>query len=169
MPKGIYNRKKSKPRPKHTELRKEKMRQIMKGNRYGRGNLGRKNTKTWKLGPMPESQKQKIREIKTGTKASKETRLKLSKQRTGEGNSNYKHGRSTKTYKFEISGREKPERCDICKVYGKDFKKGLCFDHNHKTGKFRGWICTKCNIALGMVDDDIKKLENLINYLKRTK
>jgi hypothetical protein len=39
-------------------------------------------------------------------------------------------------------------------------------DHCHKTNKIRGLLCHKCNLALGHVSDDIKKLEGLIVYLK---
>ena len=59
-----------------------------------------------------------------------------------------------------------PDRCEVCGNLGKDFQKGLHYDHNHKTGKFRGWICFKCNVALGMVGDNVEILKKLINYLE---
>jgi hypothetical protein len=40
-------------------------------------------------------------------------------------------------------------------------------DHCHKTNKIRGLLCHQCNLALGHVSDDIKKLEGLIVYLKK--
>ena len=56
-----------------------------------------------------------------------------------------------------------------CMVCGAD--KGLhkmkC-DHDHHSGKFRGWLCHRCNLALGMMDDSIKKLTSAINYLSTT-
>ena len=39
-------------------------------------------------------------------------------------------------------------------------------DHNHLTNNFRAWICNGCNIGLGRFNDDIKKLNNAIKYLK---
>ena len=42
----------------------------------------------------------------------------------------------------------------------------LCVDHDHKTGKIRRLLCQKCNKVLGVIDDDIEYLENLIDYLK---
>ena len=39
-------------------------------------------------------------------------------------------------------------------------------DHSHTTDKFRSWICNNCNIGLGRFNDDIKKLNNAIKYLK---
>jgi len=63
--------------------------------------------------------------------------------------------------KIEKAGRNKPENCEICNRGGR-----ICFDHNHKTGKFRGWICYRCNLALGLLDDNKTLLLNMINYLK---
>ena len=40
-------------------------------------------------------------------------------------------------------------------------------DHCHKTGKFRGWLCNRCNRGLGYFDDCIAGLERAIAYLKR--
>ena len=39
-------------------------------------------------------------------------------------------------------------------------------DHCHDTDAFRGWLCHKCNRAIGNFDDDIKKLERAIEYLE---
>lgn len=63
--------------------------------------------------------------------------------------------------------------CAICKQ--KDPIKRLSVDHDHsccpgeKTcGKCnRGLLCSKCNKTLGMVSDDIKILQDMINYLQK--
>lgn len=39
-------------------------------------------------------------------------------------------------------------------------------DHDHKTGKVRGILCSKCNHALGLVNDDESILKAMISYLK---
>ena len=39
-------------------------------------------------------------------------------------------------------------------------------DHDHKTDKFRGWICFNCNTGLSNADDSIEILESMIEYLK---
>jgi hypothetical protein len=41
-------------------------------------------------------------------------------------------------------------------------------DHCHKTGRIRGMLCRNCNQALGLVYDEIKRLEGLASYLRRT-
>jgi hypothetical protein len=44
----------------------------------------------------------------------------------------------------------------------------LCWDHDHDTGEFRGWICSKCNTMLGFAKDNVKTLNNAIKYLQKT-
>lgn len=43
----------------------------------------------------------------------------------------------------------------------------LAFDHCHSTGKIRGLLCTNCNAAIGLLNDDPALLEAAIAYLKR--
>ena len=63
--------------------------------------------------------------------------------------------------------RAKPNRCEICGKLSSDLNVGLHFDHDHNTGEFRGWLCRRCNIVLGFVEDNVEILENLIKYLKK--
>ena len=42
-------------------------------------------------------------------------------------------------------------------------------DHCHKSKKFRGWLCHKCNRSLGGFDDDIEMLKRAMKYLEDTK
>lgn len=65
--------------------------------------------------------------------------------------------------RLELAGRPKPEVCEICER--PPGKTGLQFDHDHKTGRFRGWICTNCNTTLGQVREDISTLATMIDYL----
>ena len=39
-------------------------------------------------------------------------------------------------------------------------------DHNHKTRKVRGLLCSKCNTALGQFEDNPKWLQKAIEYLE---
>jgi hypothetical protein len=61
-------------------------------------------------------------------------------------------------------GRPRPEVCEACG--GNDG--GIVFDHCHELHHARGWLCDRCNVALGCLRDDIPRLRKLIAYLQRT-
>ena len=42
-----------------------------------------------------------------------------------------------------------------------------CFDHCHRTLRFRGIVGRRCNAALGMLNDDPTKCSALARYLRR--
>lgn len=46
-------------------------------------------------------------------------------------------------------------------------RKRLAVDHCHDTNTVRGLLCLKCNVMLGQARDDLRILENAINYLKK--
>jgi hypothetical protein len=58
------------------------------------------------------------------------------------------------------------ENCECCstKLLG-GVKTHL--DHDHETGKFRGWLCNRCNRGLGYFGDTIEGLEMALRYLRR--
>jgi hypothetical protein len=58
-------------------------------------------------------------------------------------------------------------RCAICDSESNKnaAREKMFIDHCHETGKVRGLLCSKCNIALGNFDDDIKTLKRAISYL----
>jgi hypothetical protein len=43
----------------------------------------------------------------------------------------------------------------------------LAFDHNHRTGLFRGFLCRPCNAAIGLLKDSPKLLRKAALYLER--
>ena len=54
-------------------------------------------------------------------------------------------------------------KCLIC-----DTKCVLVVDHDHKTGVFRGLLCTKCNTGIGKLKDSIILLKKAIKYLEKS-
>ena len=55
----------------------------------------------------------------------------------------------------------KSKSCDICGCT----TKRIVFDHDHKTGKFRGWICDSCNRGLSNLGDNLEGVEKARKYL----
>lgn len=41
-------------------------------------------------------------------------------------------------------------------------------DHDHESGKFRGYLCMNCNLGLGKFMDDPEILANAIKYLRQS-
>ena len=39
-------------------------------------------------------------------------------------------------------------------------------DHDHETDDFRGWLCHRCNRALGCFHDDVPRMQRAIKYLR---
>lgn len=73
----------------------------------------------------------------------------------------YKYGITEDEYLNMFSVQD--NKCAIC---GKSFEETKAFvDHDHKTGKVRGLLCTKCNSVLGMADDNTEILNKAIKYL----
>jgi transposase-like protein len=67
-------------------------------------------------------------------------------------------------------------KCPICgrthdevSKYGGKKKTPWVLDHDHATGQFRGWICHKCNLALGNFNDCIDRLTNAVDYLNKSR
>lgn len=55
--------------------------------------------------------------------------------------------------------------CKRCKNI-KDFS---FYHKDHSTGLVRGLLCNRHNNALGLLDDSIEIVNNIITYLKETK
>ena len=79
-----------------------------------------------------------------------------------------KYGITEKYYNILLEGQR--WRCATCRgIRQLVDEKRLAIDHCHETGVVRGLLCQYCNTALGLVEDDIGILENMIKYLKESK
>jgi hypothetical protein len=63
---------------------------------------------------------------------------------------------------LELQGYE----CKICRKPNMTGKWGnLYVDHNHVTGEVRGLLCQRCNVAIGLFNDDPELLRAAIEYV----
>jgi Recombination endonuclease VII len=60
---------------------------------------------------------------------------------------------------------KKQQNC--CAVCRKKFWETPDIDHDHKTKKVRGLLCTNCNLGLGHFKDSVKILQMAIRYLNQ--
>lgn len=74
---------------------------------------------------------------------------------------------------YELMIIEHNNLCAICKQPEKlkhhitGTLKRLSIDHNHKTGKVRGLLCTRCNQAYGKLEESQEIIENMLLYHKK--
>lgn len=54
--------------------------------------------------------------------------------------------------------------CAICKI--SFYLTKVYIDHDHKTGKFRGLLCNRCNVALGYIESSL--IDEMLIYLGRS-
>jgi len=65
---------------------------------------------------------------------------------------------------------QKKTTCEICGHLDGDSRTGnglLHLDHDHSTGKIRGFLCSNCNRAVGLMKDDPVRLIKASAYLLR--
>ncbi len=107
-----------------------------------------------------------------GKKHSDNSKLKVSKTKKGVcGGSNHPNwkGGISKAYRKLLTPRPQPDICEVCGAFVGKGKQGIHYDHDHITGKFRGWLCARCNIILGWAKDNSETLIALADYLKKSK
>ena len=70
-----------------------------------------------------------------------------------------KHSISNEEYRHHKS----VTKCDSC---GDSFdNKRKCLDHDHDTGKYRGTLCVRCNVAEGQLLSSVERAYKLLQYI----
>jgi hypothetical protein len=68
---------------------------------------------------------------------------------------------------YDTFFREQGGVCAICKqesdTTGKNSK--LHVDHDHTTGKVRGLLCYRCNVAMGFLSEDTQRIYQILDYI----
>ena len=72
-----------------------------------------------------------------------------------------RHGISREEY--DILHHNANGKCEIC---GED-NDFLVIDHDHKTMIVRGLLCNECNCALGLLKEDVLRIDKLLAYIKK--
>jgi|SRR5579859_491325 len=73
-----------------------------------------------------------------------------------------------RTVDFEVMLQAQEGRCAVCRTdeyVGPGRRPHV--DHDHKTGKVRGLVCVRCNVLLGMAQDQRERFLAAIHYLEK--
>lgn len=63
----------------------------------------------------------------------------------------------------KIHPKPKNSKCECCGKVA-----NLHCDHSHsKSKKFRGWLCSKCNVGIGNLGDNVVGLKRALRYLTK--
>lgn len=73
--------------------------------------------------------------------------------------------RKASKYGITLEEAERLEQADACTICGDHTS--LVVDHNHETGRTRGYLCNSCNRGIGFLKDSPKILEAAMLYLER--
>lgn len=124
--------------------------------------LGRRKERKEK----PNTVRQRDRNRYHRNKSSGDSRFliqrKLSNSRTLAKNGNYLPCLST----VDELVNQFTTKCQVCNA---ECGTEIYLDHCHKTGKFRGFLCSKCNFAIGLTGDSPDRLVSLAEYLISSK
>ena len=72
-----------------------------------------------------------------------------------------KYGISVEQYNDLLAMQE-----GVCALCRKEHKRRpLNVDHCHATGRIRGLLCDKCNLAIGLLDDNAELVLRVVRYL----
>lgn len=67
--------------------------------------------------------------------------------------------------RYEEMLQAQDNKCAVCKINFSELKRKPCVDHCHKTGVVRGLLCHKCNVSIGLLNEDFGTVLNLVKYL----
>lgn len=68
---------------------------------------------------------------------------------------------------WELLFEQQNGKCSICSVLFSGSTRRPAVDHDHNTGAVRALLCSKCNTALGLLNEDISIMQSMINYVER--
>ena len=71
-----------------------------------------------------------------------------------------RYGLSVEAYATMVAGQK-----GMCAICSQTSDKPLVVDHDHVTGKIRGLLCGRCNLGIGLFDDDPIRLWTAMSYV----
>lgn len=94
--------------------------------------------------------------------------FRLYRRATGDRNSRDSKCKECSKYQFDVANKLRetaPSYEGRCWCCNKECDKPV-LDHCHETEEFRGWLCSPCNLGIGVLGDDIEGVGNALTYLR---
>lgn len=110
---------------------------------------------------------------KVCTKCNKEkpvTSFRLYRRATGDRESRDSKCKSCsrkQTMVAEELRKTAPEYKGFCECCGQPCEKPV-LDHCHDTETFRGWLCSPCNLGIGVLGDTLDAVQKAVSYLEKS-
>lgn len=104
-----------------------------------------------------------VEKLRASSRAWNRENRKTEKSRSGRRAALLKHRYGLSVAEFEQMWADQGGHCLICKI-----EPIAAVDHNHHTGKVRGLLCHRCNVAIGLMHDSPMRLEQAAQYLRST-
>ena len=96
------------------------------------------------------------------------SRQKSPKYKIIQRNSNLKKYKNFSAERYQEFFTQQKGLCAACgETPSTGYNNRLYVDHNHITGEVDGLICSRCNVAAGMLDDSSSKAIKLATYLHK--
>jgi hypothetical protein len=105
--------------------------------------------------------------LKNKEKLSKYEKARNKKRKSYKRNQQYKKNFGITLADYNQLFLNQNGNCAICGKNQSTFNQALAVDHCHKTDKVRGLLCTNCNIAIGLLYEDISSIQSALVYLKK--
>lgn len=95
--------------------------------------------------------------------------FRLYRRATGDRESRDSKCKECSKYQFNVADKLRetaPEYDGFCACCGEPCEKPV-LDHCHYEETFRGWLCSPCNLGIGVLGDTLPSLKNAVEYLER--
>ena len=95
--------------------------------------------------------------------------FRLYRRATGDRESRDSKCKQCSQYQFKVADnlrKTAPEYKGYCECCGEYCEKPV-LDHCHYSETFRGWLCSPCNLGIGVLGDTLESLEKAVEYLER--
>lgn len=66
---------------------------------------------------------------------------------------------------FDLMLKDQDHKCAICES---EIKESAHIDHCHTDGHVRGLLCSRCNQAIGLLDEDTERMKKAVSYIRRS-